>query len=425
MAAVQQARRAAEEQLRAVQALPAAYLRQAFPQPGQPLPAGWRRVRLGEVCEFLDSQRKPVNDKERQQRIAGKSQESLYPYYGANGQVGWIDNYLFDEPLILLAEDGGYFGSRERTIAYKINGKTWVNNHAHVLRIKNADIRYVNNYLNFTDLRDYTSGTTRGKLNKSDLERIVIPIPPLPVQQKIGDILSSIDEAIQKTDQIIQKIESFNRGVIAQLLGNSASQIVKLNTICSKITDGTHRTPKYLPTGVPFLRINDIQSDQIDWSSCKHISAGEHNELIKRCKPEKGDVLLSKNGTIGITKVVNWDKEFSIFVSLCLIKPNRSKVFPEYLAEVVGSEYVMDQVRKRSKQGTVTNLHLEEIRDFDIPLPDIDRQEEVVSVVRVLKLKKRNEEITHQTLVKLKNGIMKDVFSQKVEVNLNETKGRY
>src|SRR5262249_29477160 len=79
---------------------------------------GWVRVTLGDVCDFLDFRRVPVNDSERKKRIAGKEPSKLYPYYGANGQVGWIDDYLFNVPTILLAEDGGFFGSRDRPIAY-------------------------------------------------------------------------------------------------------------------------------------------------------------------------------------------------------------------------------------------------------------------------------------------------------------------
>ena len=85
------------------------------------------KVLLGDVCEFLDHKRKPVTEG---LRISGP-----YPYYGANGQQGWIDDFLFDEPLVLLAEDGGHFGSETKPIAYKIQGKTWVNNHAHVLNL--------------------------------------------------------------------------------------------------------------------------------------------------------------------------------------------------------------------------------------------------------------------------------------------------
>lgn len=284
----------------------------------------------------------------------------------------------------------------------------------------NSDISqtYLNYYLQFSKKQFYTlsQGSTFTAINSGDLKGIQVNLPSFEQQEYVGKVLGTIDQDISKTGLIIKKTELFNRGVITQLLDNSSIHIVKLNTVCSKITDGTHLTPKYLPDGVPFLRINDIQSNQVDWTNCKHISVEEHKELIKRCKPEKGDVLLSKNGTIGITKVIDWDKEFSIFVSLCLIKPDTSKVLPEYLTEVVGSEYVMNQVRKRSKQGTVTNLHLEEIRDFDIPLPDMNRQKKIVSIMKDLKLGKMKEEVIYQSLTRLKKGMMQDIFSQKVEV---------
>src|SRR6266478_6352574 len=106
------------------------------------LPDGWQWVKLGDVCEFLDSRRIPVNDPERRRRIADKKQSELYPYYGANGQVGWINDYLFDEPLILLAEDGGNFGSLDRPIAYAVSGRYWVNNHAHVLEPRDGLIDF-------------------------------------------------------------------------------------------------------------------------------------------------------------------------------------------------------------------------------------------------------------------------------------------
>ena len=89
----------------------------------------WKKVKLKDICDILDSRRIPISE---EKRIKGK-----YPYYGANGIQGYINDYIFDEELVLLAEDGGNFGSKIKPIAYKINGKTWVNNHAHVLKAKN------------------------------------------------------------------------------------------------------------------------------------------------------------------------------------------------------------------------------------------------------------------------------------------------
>ena len=114
---------------------------------------GWELKPLGEVVEFLDNLRVPVKESERAQR------KGLYPYDGANGQVGWIDGYIFDEPLVLLAEDGGNFGSKEKPITYKITGKSWVNNHAHVLRPRNGcDIDYLHRALSFYDVSQYLTG---------------------------------------------------------------------------------------------------------------------------------------------------------------------------------------------------------------------------------------------------------------------------
>lgn len=156
------------------------------------LPNGWRWVRLAEICDFLDSERVPVNDHERQRRIAGKAKAELFPYYGANGQVGWIDEHLFDERLILLAEDGGNFGSHDRPIAYAVEGRTWVNNHAHVLRPK-PDVVYFDYCLEAIRLRpdvgNLVAGSTRAKLNQATAARIPVPLPPLSEQRRIAGVL--------------------------------------------------------------------------------------------------------------------------------------------------------------------------------------------------------------------------------------------
>ncbi len=360
----------------------------------------------------MDNLRVPVT---RSKRIKG-----TIPYYGATGIVDYVDDYIFDEKLLLVGEDGADWSAYANT-AYIIEGKSWVNNHAHVLRVTNADIDFLKEYLNYADLRQYTSGTTRGKLNKSDLMGIPVNLPPQDIQVKVSTYFRILNKQISITDEIIKNNEVLKQGIISDLFdkgkNNPAWKIVKLNTITSKITDGTHRTPKYTETGVPFLRINDIQDPEINWGTTKYISPEEHAELIKRCHPEKGDILLSKNGTIGITKIVNWDREFSIFVSLCLIKPDHNQVLSDYMGIVLGSDYLINQATKRSKQGTVTNLHLEEIRDFDVPLPDISEQEKIVATVSAVNAKLFSERRTKEKLTALKNGLMHDIFNRKVEVN--------
>lgn len=155
----------------------------------------------------------------------------------------------------------------------------------------------------------------------------------------------------------------------------------ELKNLTTKITDGAHKTPKYTEDGIPFLRVTDIQKQEIDWDNVKYISKEEHNTLIKRCNPEKGDILYSKNGTIGIPRIIDWDKEFSIFVSLCLIKLKKGLVNTKYLEQFLKSDCCLNQIKLRAKQGTVTNLHLEEIRELLIPLPNEEEQQKIAEIL--------------------------------------------
>ena len=144
------------------------------------LPVGWCWASIGQIVECLDSKRVPINKKERATR------QGQTPYYGANGQVGWIDDYLFDEPLILVVEDETFTG-RELPFSYKITGKSWVNNHAHVLKCTDAvNIDFLNNALCFYPFIPLTTGTTgRKKLTQRALMGAILRLPPLEEQQQI------------------------------------------------------------------------------------------------------------------------------------------------------------------------------------------------------------------------------------------------
>jgi len=140
-------------------------------------PKGWCVSRIDSVTECLDKFRRPITESERS--------PGSVPYYGANGQQGWIDEFLFDEPLILVAEDGGHFENPERGVAYRIDGPAWVNNHAHILRPKFEilNLEYCHQVLRHFNFQPYVSGTTRAKLTQGQLNSVMIPIPPLHYQE--------------------------------------------------------------------------------------------------------------------------------------------------------------------------------------------------------------------------------------------------
>lgn len=184
------------------------------------LPDGWMWTMLEDCTEILDSQRVPINAKEREKRIQGKSRSELYPYYGATGQVGWIDDYLFDDELVLLGEDGAPFLDFSKDKAYLIKGKSWVNNHAHVLRARTGLMsnQLVCHYLNTYDYHNYVTGTTRLKLNQSMMRKISVPLPPFPEQHriiaKIEELFTKLDAGINELRKAQSQLKRYRQSVL-------------------------------------------------------------------------------------------------------------------------------------------------------------------------------------------------------------------
>ena len=160
------------------------------------VPTGWAEFPLYAICEILDSWRKPINSKEREKRV--QKAKILYPYYGATGQVGLIDNYILDGNYLLLGEDGAPFLDRYAKKAYAVSGKIWVNNHAHILKPK-INATFMMYFLNAIGYRPYVTGTTRLKLTQEAMRNIPVLVPPLAEQERI---ISKIEQLFRVIDAI-------------------------------------------------------------------------------------------------------------------------------------------------------------------------------------------------------------------------------
>jgi len=165
------------------------------------------------------------------------------------------------------------------------------------------------------------------------------------------------------------------------MFGGGKWEKTTLGEICSVIRDGTHVTPTYVPSGIPFVTVKNITSGHLDFSVTKFISEEEHKKISKGVKPERGDILVSKDGTIGIPCPVDTDKEFSIFVSVALLKPIREKVNTNFLAYQISSKVVQDQIEDSIKGIAIRHLHLEDFKRLKIILRPLSLQEEFAGVV--------------------------------------------
>ena len=181
--------------------------------------SAWNYIPLTSAVKIYDSLRQPINSKERAKRIEGKKDSDLFPYYGATGQVGYIDDFLIDGEYILLGEDGAPFLDALAKKAYIINGKSWVNNHAHILQSKTNN-KFLYFYLNYFDYKDYVSGTTRLKLTQARMKQIPVPVPSLPEQERIvariEELFSELDKAVETLKTTKQQLAVYRQAVLKE-----------------------------------------------------------------------------------------------------------------------------------------------------------------------------------------------------------------
>jgi type I restriction enzyme S subunit len=149
--------------------------------------------------------------------------------------------------------------------------------------------------------------------------------------------------------------------------------------VCFLITDGAHHTPQYLESGVPFLSVKDVSSGTIDFSSTRYISEGAHRELCKRCPPALGDILLTKVGTTGIAVTIDEAREFSIFVSLALLKFSQPNLDGRYLKHLINSPFVKGQSADNTQGIGNKNLVLRLINRFTVAIPPLAEQRRIVT----------------------------------------------
>ncbi|MEJ6469568.1 restriction endonuclease subunit S [Fusobacterium nucleatum] len=248
----------------------------------------WKKVKLEDICDILDSKRIPISE---EKRIKGE-----YPYYGANGIQGYINDYIFDEELILLAEDGGNFGSKTKPIAYKINGKTWVNNHAHVLKAKNEIIStdFLLYSLMFYDVTKLIAGTTRKKLTRKGMEKISLLIPNLDVQDKITNYLKKIENFISFRKNQLNYLKELAKSLFITFNKNGIEKriddIADITMGQSPLSQSYNIDKKGLPFYQGKIEFGDIYIKEPIIYCNSPIKIVEKNDILMSVRAPVGDV---------------------------------------------------------------------------------------------------------------------------------------
>ena len=223
----------------------------------------------------------------------------------------------------------------------------------------------------------------RNENKVSDVKELLKSINDEKIKKWEEECLQAEKEGKKKPKKpIIREIEDMIVPVDEQPYKLPDSWVwVKLDNLCSKITDGTHKTPKYTDSGVPFISVKDIYDNQVSFNNTKFISQEEHNELYKRCNPEYDDILLTKSGTIGRTAVIKTKTEFSLFVSVALLKNYKNVIDSNYLSLNIQDFFNKINISQTIKGGVIKNYHISDMKEQLIPLPPLEEQQEIVRIL--------------------------------------------
>lgn len=300
----------------------------------------WETVQLGDVIDFFDARRVPLNSRQRAQR------QGPYPYYGASGVVDYIDDFIFEGRYLLVAEDGENLNSRKLPVAFFAKGRFWVNNHAHIIRAKpdKADDEFLKHWFAQANISGYITGAAQPKLSQMNMKRIEIDLPPLPTQQCIAAILSAYDDLIENNTRRIAILEEMARRLYEEWFvhfrfpGHEEAEFhgelprgwseVSVEDFGEVVTGKTptKKRPDFFNGEIPFLRLPDMHGNVFVTSTCDTLTDAGANSQSNKFIPS-GSLCVSCIGTVGIVVITSEPCQTNQQINSLVLHDNSTREF--------------------------------------------------------------------------------------------------
>ena len=326
-------------------------------------------VELGEVVDILDSLRRPITKSDRK--------PGPYPYYGATGILDHVEGFIFDEPLVLVGEDGAKWGAGENS-AFPVEGKVWVNNHAHVLRPKRDRLldRFLIEILNEADLMPFITGVTVPKLNQEKLRSIRIPLPPLEVQKEIVAEIEGYQKVIDGARAVLDNYRPHipihpdwpmvELSAAADFISGYAFKSMDMTAMPA---DATYRR---------VVKIGNVGRDgQIDIADAQFHS---YSEDLARFVLRIGDVVMAMTGaTVGKVAVVK-EEGFLLNQRVGVLRA-KSTALQSFVFHLLCSAAFYDFCQRTAGGGAQGNIAPRDILEYQIPLPPLATQQAIVAEI--------------------------------------------
>lgn len=348
-------------------------------------------IPLEQAADILDSYRKPVNSKERLNLIKGKPLDELFPYYGATGQVGWIDSFLTDGEYILLGEDGAPFLNPYAEKAYIIYGKTWVNNHAHILRSKTNN-EFLCYYLNYFNYKNYVSGTTRLKLTQAQMRKI--PIPNIPsdeqsrIVSRIDELFSELDKAVDTLKTTKEQLAVYRQAVLKDAFSNIPREMYKpLKLVMEEMPqNGLYKSKSFYGEGNPILRIDGFYDGEVV-PNYEYKRVRLEAEEIKKYALHIGDIVVNRVNSmsyLGKCALIRNLEEPTIFESNVMrFRLDKRQIDLEYAMYYLSTSFGRHELIKNAKQAVnQASINQTDVGNALIPIPkDLEAQRNIAQKI--------------------------------------------
>ena len=367
--------------------------------------------KLEEVCEILDSQRIPITAKDRK--------VGQYPYYGANGLQDYVAEYIFDDELVLLAEDGGNFGSTDRPIAYRVSGKCWVNNHAHVLKAKPCiDIDYLGYSLMFYDTSGLVNGATRQKLTQAAMREMKIPYRNSDEQKEIVRKIDGVFSLIEKSHLELHHLDQLVKSRFVEMFGESSGNPKGWNTIqLGRLSDVGSSKRVFVEElqidGIPFYRGTEVgalaEGQQI--TPELYITEQHYRALINATgAPVRGDLLMPSICSDGRIWLVDTDAPFYFKDGRVLwIHPTSCELDSCYLQHVL-KEKIMTDYSSIASGTTFAELKIFALKELRVMMPPLELQQQFAAFVAEVDKSKLAVKQSLEKLETRKKSLMQQYF---------------
>ena len=363
----------------------------------------WESKRLEKYIEYISSG-----------KTKEKNECGTYKVYGSTGVIGYTEEPDYKGEHVLIARVGANAGTVNLT-----NEKCGISDNTLVIKYKDL-LNYKFSYYQLIgyNLNRLIFGSGQPLITGGQLKSLKLKFPVfVEEQEKIASFFSLIDKKISLQSEKVEMLKQYKKGMMQKIFSRELRfkddsgrdypewEEKKLGDV-TKLTDGVHFTPTYVESGIPFWSVETIVSN----SKPKYITEEAHKEAIKRCYPQYGDILLTRIGTLAKPKLVDWNEEFSIYVSVALIKSSDKfdSTFARYYFE--SQYYQKDFLSKSLLTATPKKINMEDLKQTHIKLPCLSEQKKIGKTLDLIERKLMKEQEKLDSLNEYKKGLLQQMF---------------